>query len=329
MFMEGLDSVYDEDLGLDAVEETVEEDIFDFSSTKEDIFEEKINLNPEESIVSDFLKSKGIKDNKIIMLDESNKEEKIDFFSLSKEDQLEVLKSTEEAKDDSYDLDNSEIEFLNKLRTDNTSVEQYLAAYKETILAEAKTNLEPSYDIDAYTDEELFILDLKNKYDLTNEELEAELEKELQNKDLFTKKVTKTREEYKKLEDNYKEEQEQAFQSQKQEEYQGFVNTMVNVATKTPELFGIQLEDDEKNEVLSLLLDLDDKGASDFYKQLNNPATLYQAAWFLRYGKEAFDSIIDAYEAEIAKLEKGKIKDTTKVLIKQDTNLNNIHNLFD
>jgi hypothetical protein len=324
MFMEDLDNVFDEDLGLDEVVEEVEGDIFLSIDEPESIFEEKVSLIPEESILIDLLKAKGIQNNKIIVIDDKNEESQVDFFSLSKQDQLEVLTSNREESPTNNDLEDSEITFINSLRTSNKSVEEFLEEYKTSVLAEASKNVEPSYDIDAYTDEELFILDLKNKYDLTDDELEKELEKELQDKDLFTKKITKTREEYKKLEDNFKQEQEQEFIRQKDTEYQGFVDTMVNVAVKTPELYGIQLEDAEKNEVLSLLLDLDDKGASEFYKKLNDPNTLYQAAWFLRYGKEAFDTIIDAYEAEISELK----KDKPKVVVRKDTKSNNIHDLF-
>ena len=41
---------------------------------------------------------------------------------------------------------------------------------------------------------------------------------------------------------------------------------MVDVATKTSEFHGIELEDNEKNEVLSFILDLDENGTSNFYK---------------------------------------------------------------
>lgn len=324
MFMNGLDDVFDEDLGLDKVEEVVEDNSYEVSSNNEDIFGEQVSLVPEESILIDLLKARGIQNNKVIIVDDNNKKEEIDFFSLSKADQLEILNSEKTETPVENDLDNSEITFINSLRTSNKSIEEFLEEYKAAILATATSSLEPSYDIDAYTDEELFILDSKNKYDLTDAELEKELEKELQDKDLFAKKVAKTREEYKKLEDNYKEEQQLEFTKQREVEYQGFVDTMVNVAVKTPELYGIQLEDAEKNEVLSLLLDLDDKGASEFYKKLNDPDTLYQAAWFLKYGKEAFDTIIDAYEAEIAELK----KDKPKVVIRKDTKSNNIHDLF-
>jgi hypothetical protein len=102
---------------------------------------------------------------------------------------------------------------------------------------------------------------------------------------------------------------------------------MVNVALETPEFYGIELEDDEKNEVLSFLLDLDDNGTSTFYKTLNDPKKLYEAAWFLRYGKESFDALKNAYETEIAKLKKPDNKPTV-VHKNNERKINSIHDLI-
>ena len=87
------------------------------------------------------------------------------------------------------------------------------------------------YDIDSYNDQELFLLDLKNKYDLTEEELTAELERELQNEDLFKKKIDKIRNEYKELENQYKAEQAAEFEANQKKEYDQFVEQVVTVAS--------------------------------------------------------------------------------------------------
>ena len=103
---------------------------------------------------------------------------------------------------------------------------------------------------------------------------------------------------------------------------------MVDVATKTSEFHGIELEDNEKNEVLSFILDLDENGTSNFYKTLNNPTKLYEAAWFLKYGKDAFNALSGAYEAEINKLKKDN---KPRVVVKNkntSTNTNSIHDIF-
>lgn len=324
-----LDNVFDDDdLGLDPVEvpagtgdgdEIVIED--------DDIFsEEKIEKEIIESnVLDDFLKSKGITDSTIKILGEDDKEEEVNFYELSKEDQLEILNSFSEAEPESTIGENEE-KFLEHLKANELGIEDYLKQYKDKIIEEVNSQVDPSHEIDAYDDQELFLLDLKGKFDLTDEELISELEKELLNEELFKKKVDALRTEYKELEDQYKETEKVNSEKERQEEYDTFTETMVDVAHKTPEFYGIELEDGDKNEVLSYLLELDDNGTSSFYKDLNSPEKLYEAAWFLKYGKQAFDAVQDAYETEIKNLTK---KDKKPVVIKKGNNdKNDISNIF-
>lgn len=287
---------------LEQVNEELNENLED-NFNEDTFFEDKISETY--SLLDEFLKTKGINDSKILIIDENNEEKEVDFYSLPKEEQLEILNSQKEVEQTSTptQLAKDQDDFINYLKDNNLTLQEYLDKYKELVLSEVQGN-QDSYSIDAYDDEELFLFDLKNKYDLSDEELVRELEKALEDKDLFTKKVTKLRADYKEQEDYYKQEQEREFNSQREEQYNQFVDTMVDVATKTPDLYGIELEDEEKNNVLSFLLELDDNGTSNFYKALNNPENLYKAAWFLTYGSKAFEVITNAYEAEISKLKK-------------------------
>lgn len=318
--MEDLDNVFEEDLGLDTPEVIEEDSLFKDTIEEELIFEE-VKTNP--SIIDDLLKAKGITDSKVIIIDENNVEQEVDFYSLSKEDQLEILNYKEESEKVTS-LEQEEQDLIQYLRENNLTLEEYLDQYKDSLVAELGASSEVSYDIDAYDDEELYLLDLKTKFDLTDEELAVELEKALQDKELFTKKVTKLRADYKQLEDNYKEEQQNEINTQREVQYNQFVDTMVDVAVKTPDLYGIELEDEEKNTVLSALLELDENGTSAFYKALNDPNNLYKAAWFLTYGQQAFDAIKNAYETEISRLK----SDKPKVVVKKESGTKSIHDLF-
>lgn len=315
-----LDDVFDDELDLGGEPQPVipqkDDDLFDH----DDPFVQITKTNEDDSIINDLLKARGIDGSKIIILDEDNEQKEVDFYSLTKEEQLEILNSQEENV-----LSTEEEKFLKQLKDNNLTIETFLEKYKEEITSQLNQTIEPTYDIDNYDDQELFLLDLKSKYDLTDEELTAELEKELQNEELFKKKTSKLREEYKKLEDEYNQEKQNEFNKEREEQYNQFVDTMVDIAVKTPEFHGIELEDTEKNEVLSFLLDLDDNGVSEFYRSLNNPTKLYEAAWFLRYGKDAFEAIKNAYETEITKLKDGK-----KIVVRKDSDkqANSIHDLF-
>lgn len=282
-------------------------------------------------ILNDLLKIRGIEDGKIKIIGEDNQEEEINFHDLTKEEQLEILNYQDQVEN--HDLDNSEIDLLNSIRSSGKTVEQFLEDYKQEIINSLGTQEQGvNYEIDAYDDQELYMLDLKNKFDLTDEELVKELEKELQDPDLFKRKTDKLRSEYKQLEDQYNEAQKQEFESKQQEQYNSFVTQMSDTASKNKHFHGIDVEDNETQEVLSHLLQLDQNGTSEFYKGLNNPEKLYELAWYSKYGKEAFEAITNAYEQEISRL-KAEIKPNNKVkpnpVIIDRKNNNTELNIFD
>ena len=275
--MDELENVFEDDLELDAVEPDAPAPDDAIYSNDENIFEPTSENSGQEelSIIDEFLALNGISNGTIKFIDDDNKETEKNFYELTKEEQLEVLNSFMQSPEQP---DTAEQQFLEYLKGNNLSVNDFLTQYKDEVVKELTAQYEPNYEIDAYDDEELFLLDLKSKYDLTDEELKAELEKELQNDVLFKKKVDSLRSEYKKLEDQYKETQQAEFNKQREEEYNKFADTIVDVAVKNSDFYGIELEDSEKNEVLSFLLDLDDNGTSEFYKELNKPDRLYEAA---------------------------------------------------
>lgn len=308
-----------------------EEEIFDAGVvTGDDLFSNELEndffapvKNDKDSLITDLLKSRGIENNSVKIIDENDEEKVVNFFELSKEEQLQILTDHDEPNIPN-NLQEEENELINYLRENNLTLQEYLDLYKEDILKDINPNNSTVYEIDSYDDQELFILDLKSKFDLTDEELSKELEKELQDKDLFDKKVAKLRTDYKEMEDTYKLEQQNQSNLEREEQYNEFVDKMVDTAINTTDLFGFELEDDEKNNVLSYLLDLDDNGTSDFYKALNDPINLYKAAWFLSYGDKAFEALKDAYEAEITKLK----KDGQKLIVREKNKPSNIHDLF-
>jgi len=300
--MNGIDNIFEDDLGFETEPEVIT-NTQDVNTDNDNFFDDsKEGFTTEDSVWNTYLESKGFKNSMIRIVDEDQVEKDINFYDLSREEQLEILNSNESSSTEN--LDDSEISLINHLRTNNLSVEEFLSQYRESIIAEGIAPAEPSYDIDAYDDQELYLLDLKNKYDLTDDELGLELEKELKNEELFNKKVTKIRSEYKLLEDKEKASKQAEFEALQQEEYNKFAQTMSGIANSVADFHGVFLEDNEKRETLSYLLEIDDSGYSQFSRDLNDPKKLYEAAWYLKYGKEAFEALESAYEAEILKLKK-------------------------
>lgn len=318
-----------------------------FDSTEDDIFEDDNNATPTEqpvsvereyeqereidsifedyeedneesgelSAVDKFLQARGFKDSKVKIINDKNEEEEADYHSLSEQDKFDILNS-QIHKEKNDQLSEVESEWLEELRSNNLDFNSFLELYKDSIIEELGGNTGESYDIDAYDDKELYLLDQKNKYDLTDEELKKELEKELENEDLFTKKVSRIREEYKALEEHEKQLQEQQFAEKQQKEYHDFANQMVEIARGTGEFHGLELEDDDKNETLSYMLDLDDDGVSQLTRDLADPKKLYEVAWYMKYGKDAFSIIENAYETEIARMKAQRDKPR---VVRQDT----------
>ena len=279
-----------------------------------------------ESVLTELLKRRGIENGVVKILGEDDVESEVNFSDLTLDEQLEILNDTDETAPEEYDLDESEISLINSIRENGDSVEEYLKKYKQSIIDELSEQGGQSYDIDSYDDQELYLLDLKQKYNLTDEELVKELEKELQNEDLFKKKVDILRDEYKELEDQYKLSQEQQEQQELEEQYAQYSDTMVNIAIATNDMYDFELEDEEKNEILSFLLDRDENGASEFYKTLSDPKKMYEAAWFLRYGKESFEALRNEYESEIKKLK--KVDKKVPVVHKKDEEQHSINDIF-
>ena len=329
MNMDELEDIFDEEVLLDIPDQKTQVTVDIPSDDHDDFFGDKISSeNSETSILDDYLKSLGIENAKISVLDENDEEQEISFYDLTKEEQLEILKAAEpEQEIQDNDLDESEIELLNQIRESQLSVEEFLEAYKASIIDEIGQGAAPEYSIDSYDDQELYLLDLKQKFDLTDEELAKKLEYELQDEALFKKQVDTLRAEYKQLEDQYNEAQKQEAEDLKEEQFNQFSETMVNVALQTPEFYGIELDDDEKNEVLSQILDLDENGTSEFYKSLNDPKKLYELAWFSRYGKDSFDALKNAYESEISRLKK-EIK-PNPVAIRRNSNDKPQNSIYD
>jgi hypothetical protein len=259
----------------------------------------------EADIIADLLKAKGIEDPTLLDYENEHGElEQVNFYELPYDEQLEILKSTD--ADIDYGLADEELEVISFLRDNNVTFEEAIQHFQRKAVEE-HINSENilGLDVDQYADEELFTLDLKSKYpDLTDEELDVELTKQLEHPEVFRKKVEQLRTDYREIEQAQLEsarfQQEQADEEKRQE----LEDALVGTAVAVEELGGLTLDDNDKNEVLSFILEKDINGYSSFIKSLNSPQTLFEAAWFVTKGKEAFGIVHDYYKKEIAQVSK-------------------------
>lgn len=287
----------------------------DPSNIEDELFGKSKTENSE--LINNLLAQRGITDaSKIQIEDEDGNIQELDFNSLPIEEQLEILQQ------ETPELDDSEIETINYLRENGIGIQELIEYHRNQAIQEYLQTQQTNYTVDDLSDEELYKLDIAARYeDLSEEELEIELQKELNNPDLFKKKVDKLREVYK--QEEIAEQTELAKQAELEEEqnYQMLVDSMVKVAQETDELFDLELEDDDKEEVLQFLLNKDINGQSEFVKLLNDPNALFQLAWFATKGQEAFNTIHDYYKKEIdlARKAKGSGLTSQRTVVKKES----------
>ena len=254
----------------------------------------------EDDIITTLLKEKGIKDSSKIKFegDDGNTEERA-WKDLSKEEQLNILRqstTTPPPEEPDNDLSDEEIEFLNMLRTNNLTPQEYLA--------QLNREQEPTYTVDELDDDDLFVLDLQARVEgITEEQLAKALENAKQDEALFKKQMEGIRKEYKDLEDQNKQQQELLAQQQQEEQYQRFSNTINEQIDKLTSIAGldVELEKDDKEELADFILGRDEAGVSNLGKVLNDPESLVLMAWYALNGDKMIDDITTMYDNAIKK----------------------------
>lgn len=283
----------DDPVQEDSYEEQEEQDNDSYESYEDD-----------EDLLDSYLRSKGINPEGIKFETENGYEE-IPFRELSKSEQLDILHD----RDTSYDLTDDEINLLNQMRSQNWSS----ADYNNYIARQAINNYmqsnqqEPVYNIDDYSDEELFVMDLQSRIpDITEDEAVEELTNAKNNEELFQKKVDSLREEYKAREDEEREQYNQQVAEAQQQSMDQFRDTILNTIEqyKDFDLGGIPMEmsDEDMNTVASFILDSDAAGVRHIAKALNDPNAIFQMAWWLTKGQDAFREINDYYKQQITEV---------------------------
>lgn len=283
---------------------------YDLSFDSGDDFEtqnEEENVNGdnqnEEDTLSIFLKSKGIEDiNKINFEDEEGNIEEKSWFDLSQEDQLGILNNTQEENED--DLDDAEIDLINAIRQAKMTPQEYINYAIQQGINNAQQQIQqPVYEIDNYSDDELYVADLMSKLpeDITDEEIQQLLDKAKENEDLYKKQVDGLRNQYKALEENQKAQKQAEEQSLRQEQFNQYaevIGNSINSFTQYGDL-EVNMTPQDKDELYEFILGQDGAGVNHFYKALNNPDTLVKAAWMTLYGDDIINSISDYYKKQI------------------------------
>lgn len=285
---------------------------------------------PEEDLITSYLKSRGIEDpSKIKFETDEGETEDRDWNSLSKEEQLTMLQ--ELSSSDYTDYERNVIDYLRNSGTDLQGVIDYFQKKAiDDYLAENPDKVrQKEYKIDDYSDDELYISDLKLKFpEFTDEELKERLESAKVNEELFKKEVDALRTYYKEQEEN----EEKEAQERAQQEYETLQNSLLTAASRFTEIKfdvedaedpgGFEIEDDDRQRALAYLLAVDKDGQSQFDKDLSDPNALFELAYLRTSARDLLNGTSQYYKKVIAETRKELAK-TKKALEKYEKKGNN------
>lgn len=261
----------------------------------------------ESDILTEYLQSKGINPSSVKMTNDAGEVEEYNFHDLTREEQMQLL-NYNPAEQEAPQLADDEEKLLGILRSNNMSVQDYLNAYKRHVIeqyqAENPVQQEETFDVDQYSDEELFIADLKDKVpDLTEEEALTELELQKQNESLFQKKMAGLRANYQEREKQIREYEEQQKQEQAQKQAAEFESIIVDTIQNNNSIdlgdTSLELSEDDMNEIASFILDSDPAGVRYIAKALNDPKMLVEMAWWALKGHDALNQVTQYYKKQI------------------------------
>ena len=242
-------------------------------------------IDTEDDVLTAYLKMNGIEDpTKIQFENDEGGIDEVDFNSLSKEEQITMLRELGTSGYTDYEKD-----VINYLRRNNTDLQGVITYFQnkaiEDYLAQNPNQApQKSYTIDDYSDDELYIADLAAKFpDFTEEELNEKLDSAKVNEELFKKEVDSLREFYKGEEDR----QAEQARASEQQQYEALQNTLLEsigkfneivLDTEDPKSDSLEIEDSDKQIMLDYLLTPDKDGQSQFDKDLSDPQALIELA---------------------------------------------------
>lgn len=279
----------------------------------------------EDDFLTSLLKSRGIEDkSKIKFETEEGDVEEVDWDSLSNEDKLNILSSSENTPETG--LDESEIQLINAIRNSGMSPSEYLQFIGNgEVERYIQNSQEPQYEIDEYSDDELFLMDFMSRMgEVTEDEATEALERAKANEGLFKKQIEAIRNEYKQAE---QENQMQAQLEQEQiaqQQYDQFSDQIVDEINNLTEIQGFELnmENDDMQELYDFITGYDAAGNNYLAKALSDPHILVKTAWLALNGDQMINDITSYFQKEIASVRKESYKkgvtDTQKKMEKAD-----------
>ena len=276
------------------------------------------DLNPSNNVQKDYLTrylaARGVNKEKVQITNEDGTVEEVAFDDLTDDEKLSLLDSINDSP-----ITDDEIATLNFLRSNNMSLNDFAVWQRNEAIKEFQNNnTQIDFTVDQLSDDQLYVFDLMDRFpEMTEEEANNELAAAKKNGAVFGKKVQALRKEYQQLEaDQIEADQQQALQ-QREEQFDQMAQSIVNAIQSVNEINGLEIDDQDKEAILSDLLDRDVNGQSAFYKLFENPEKLVELAWYNRFGKQAFEAVNNYYKGVIERTRRTSRPEPTVKTVKK------------
>lgn len=268
------------------------------------------HVDDSKDYITQLLSEKGIDRNNIQVFDEQNNPMSLKFDDLTDEQKADVLRGDYTGPQ----FSDAEIETINYLRSNDMSLQDFANWQQKQAVDNYLANQQPTSEVDSYTDDEIVAYDLIKRFgdDMSDEEIDAEIDRLKEDENAYAKRVALLRNSYK----SEAEAQARLYEDQQLQQKQAFTDSFVNAyqyaASDLNDIQGISLDDRDKSELLDFVLTKDAAGKTAFAKALDDPDAVLKMTWFLLHGEEAFNQTVDYFKNEISKREKGTPRAVTR-----------------
>ena len=258
---------------------------------------------PEDDFISSLLKSRGIEDKTKIKFENENGEvEEMDWDTLSNEDRLNILNSSSDTSEN--DLDDSEIQLISVIRESGMTPAEYIQYIEQSGVNRYIQNSQESnyeYNVNQYSDDDLYVFDLISRTGITEEEALEALERAKSNEALFAKQMGAIRNEYKEAEKDQLRDAQQKQEQLAQERYNQFSQSIIEQINDFKEFSGynIDMDDNDMQDLYDFITGFDAAGNNHFNKALADPKVVVRMAYFALNGQRLIDDITDYFQKEI------------------------------
>lgn len=276
-----------------------EDDEYDNQNENDNNQFEENDYNENSDYIEQYLRNRGIDKYNVQIENENGEIETVQFDDLSDEEKLSILENSENSP-----ITDEELETLNYLRANGINMKEYTELIQQNAIKDyINQSQTQNFESDNLSDDQIFMLDLIDRFgdSMSNEEIESELENAKQDEELFQKKVEVIRSNYKQKEDEIRIANEQEEDVKRKQDYEEFANSITQSINNLNEIQGVELESEDKQQIADFLLTTDAANRTGFSKLLSDPESLVKLAWFYLYGDQTFEATVDYFKNELSK----------------------------